>query len=128
MSTKNFSIKTDPMIQCPCCKRGDFTLGMYILLQSIRTDLDRVITVTAGARCWKHQVNIYEDLGLPPVKKSDHLMNDDEECNGADLVVPGMTPKEVYTYLISRPDANLLAIGLYSWGIHLGLRGKPARW
>lgn len=116
------------MIKCPCCNRGDFTKGMYILVQSIRTDLGKPVTITAGARCWKHQVEIYDELNLEPVKNSDHLMDDDDLCEGADIKVTGMTSSELYDYLTKRDDANLLAIGYYSWGCHIGLRGHKARW
>lgn len=125
--TKNFNKDTDKLA-CHCCGEGDLGLGMYVLLQSIRDDLGKPVNVTSGARCWRNHKAIYEDLGLPPTKNSDHLIDDDDLAWGADINVSGMTPKELHTYLLSRSDADILAIGLYSWGCHLGLRGFAARW
>jgi hypothetical protein len=128
MNTKNINPETDKMIPCPCCGRGDFTVGMYVLLQAIRTDLNKPLTIHSGARCWAHQLHIYEELGTPPVKNSDHLIDEAELCNGADISVEGMSTDELYNYLVERSDSTLLAIGKYYWGIHVGLRGYPARW
>jgi hypothetical protein len=128
MRTDNINPETDKMIPCPCCKRGDFTKGMYVLLQSIRSDLNKPLRIHAGARCWAHQLHIYEELGLPPIKDSDHLIDEAELCEGADISVEGMEPGELYTYLANRPDTALLALGKYYWGCHVGLRGYPARW
>lgn len=128
MSTKNFNKDVDKMIACPCCGEGDLSLGMYVLIQSVRSDLGVPVQINSGARCWRHHTKIYEDLNLPPTKKSDHLLDDDLLAWAVDITVPGKTPEELREYLVNRDDAQLLAIGKYSWGCHLGLRGYPARW
>lgn len=128
MQTKNFGAQ-DKMIKCPCCGKGDLSAGMYVVLEDIKRHFNNApVTINSGCRCKAHYAEIYKDLPSNPPKKGDHLMDDDFIAVGADIKVKGQSPQEVYNYLDSCPYSNILALGLYSWGVHVGLRGYKARW
>ncbi len=128
ISTKNFG-KQDKMIPCPCCGVGQLSMGMLLILEDIKRYFNgAVVQLNSGCRCRAHHVSIYKKLGKTPPLTSDHLIDSNLEANGADVVVKGYTPAEVYDYLCTTPYANLLGLGLYKWGVHVGLRGHCARW
>ena len=126
--TKNFG-KQDPLIPCPCCGVGDLATQVYLVLEDVRRHFNgSPVTIGSGCRCESHHADIYMKLNKTPPLTSDHLINEDLESIGADISVKGRRPKDVYNYLASCPYSDLLALGLYEWGVHVGLRGYKARW
>lgn len=128
MKTKHFNPNQDKMIPCPCCGKGDLSAGMYVLLEVIRIHFNAPVTITSGCRCDMHHKAIYKDLGKPAPKGSDHLLDLEGHSNGVDIKVKGYTPREVYDFLSNSTYAEVLALGVYSSWLHVGLRGYPARW
>ena len=128
MQTKHFGSQ-DKMIKCPCCGLGQLSPGLHVVLEDVKRNFGgAAVTINSGARCWNHHVEIYKKLGKPPTLYSDHLMQGLNVSNGADITVEGYTPEAVYAYLSTVAYNNVLALGLYDWGVHLGLRGHKARW
>ena len=127
MQTDNFG-RQDKMISCPCCGKGELSAGMHILLEIIRAHLNAPVTITSGSRCKAHHLAIYKKLGKDAPEYSDHLLDDVFQSSGGDIKVKGHTPMEVYNFLNNTPYAGILALGVYSTWLHVGLRGYPARW
>jgi zinc D-Ala-D-Ala carboxypeptidase len=75
------------------------------------------IEITNGFRCAKHNA----DIGGSP--KSQHLLGQAADCR----------PLRATRYALQRaakrvPHFSQGGVGLYSWGVHLDVRGTPARW
>ena len=130
MQTENFGPQ-DKMIPCPCCGEGELSAGMHVVLEDIKRHFGGApVLINSGARCWAHHAFLYAEMAQVPPAHSDHLVDDFLISNGADIVVVGHTPKEVYDYLDSCAYNDIIAIGLYvSKGfVHVGLRGHKAKW
>ena len=127
METKHFG-KQDKMIPCPCCNKGELSVGTHILLELIRTHFGAPVTITSGSRCMEHHKEIYKKLGKEAPEHSDHLLDERLQSNGVDIKVKGYTPHEVYNFLNNSPFSNVISLGIYSTWLHVGLRGYPARW
>jgi len=127
MNTEHFGTQ-DKMIPCPCCGRGELSPGMHVLLELVRVHFQAPVTINSGCRCRKHHMAIYVELGKEAPDDSDHLLDERLWSHGADIVVKGHTPFEVYNFLNNCPFASVLALGIYDWGIHVGLREGGKRW
>jgi len=126
--TKNFGSQ-DSLIPCPCCGLGQMSMALHIVLEDVKRHFNGVpVSIGSACRCRKHHAEIYKNLNKTPPLTSDHLIDIDLEANGADISVKNRRPKDVYNYLASCPYSDLLALGLYEWGVHVGLRGHKARW
>lgn len=126
--TKNFG-KQDKMIPCPCCGKGQLSAGLHVVLEDIKKHFNGAsVTINSACRCKKHHIEIYKKLNKNPPKNSDHLLDANNESIAADITVSGRTPVQVYEYLEECAYNNIIAIGLYKWGVHVGLRGVRGRW
>lgn len=121
--TENFTPETDPMMSCPCCGKGGLSVALLIVLEDIRRELDKPVTITSGARCVKHNAKV------GGAKNSEHKVTDeDPNSDAADIKVKDVTPTQLYVWLKSRPYANLIALGKYKSWVHVDVRGYGARW
>ncbi|MFA7448826.1 MAG: D-Ala-D-Ala carboxypeptidase family metallohydrolase [Weeksellaceae bacterium] len=88
-------------------------------LQILRNHVGKSITINSGYRSPSHNKKI------GGVANSQHVKG-----NAADIVVSGMTPKEVYLKIIDLQNKKILApggVGLYDTFVHFDIRGYNAR-
>lgn len=89
-------------------------------LEALAARLGRTIRVTSGDRTPEYQEQLRRQ-GHHPAKNSMHLYG-----KAADIVVEGMTPKEVAP--IAR-EVGFKGIGIYEDGhLHVDTRESPATW
>lgn len=89
-------------------------------LQTLRDTLNKSIKINSGYRSPSHNKNIGGKT------KSIHLLG-----LAADIVVSGMTPKEVFKEVEKLQDEGKLPQGglsAYPTFLHIDFRGKKARW
>ncbi len=83
-------------------------------LQAMRTAAGRPITVNSGYRTPEHNGRVGGSPG------SQHLYG-----RAADIVITGLTPERMADMA---DKAGFDGIGIYSWGIHVDVRGSKSRW
>ncbi len=112
--TSNFSRKE---FACKCgCGFDDVSLELVAVLQKLREHYDRPVVINSACRCEEHN----ERVG--GAKGSKH-----KEGIAADIVVRGVSPKEVHKHLIDLyPDQY--GIGRYNTFTHIDVRETKARW
>ena len=102
------------------CKDGSEALFVSTelaqVLQKIRSRFGRPVTINSAYRTAAHNSS---EGGSPT---SQHLYG-----LAADIVVQGVTPKEVARYAETVLGAKG-GIGLYQWGVHIDVRSKRSRW
>ncbi len=89
-------------------------------LQVLRDEINRPIIIISGYRSPKYNRKI------KGARKSQHML-----AKAADIVVRGMSPKEVkevITSLIRDGKMHPGGIGLYTTFTHYDVRGRNARW
>lgn len=103
--------------QCSCgCGFDTVDAELITVLEAVRNFWGVKVKINSGARCAKHNAN---EGGSPTSK---HLIG-----QAADIVVEGILPQKVYTYLDNKyPDRY--GIGLYSGWVHIDVRKKKTRW
>ena len=74
--TKNFSRIE---FACPCCGNTDVDVDLVTLLQEVRDEVGRSVTINSAVRCEKHNA----DVG--GVSNSSHVANEEKDCQGVDL-------------------------------------------
>lgn len=85
------------------------------------------IKINSGFRTWRHHVEIYQRLGKPAPRNSQHLLG-----KAADIVLLGLEQStgprwvEVFDYVWGNKWSG--GLGLYNWGVHLDIRPDKARW
>ena len=122
--TKNFHPKSDKMMLCPCCGKGNPSVAILILLEVIRAHFGVPVTINSMCRC-----TVYNRKAGSKTNLSRHVCDDyDWEPDAADIVVSGVNPREVHLFLCNLPFANLLGIGNYETFTHVDTRGLKARW
>lgn len=105
---------------CRCC--GEVTVSAVLMaaLQQLRDLAGRPISILSGYRCPDHNRKV------GGTRFSQHLLG-----TAADLVIPGLTPREVYDLAVQVPAFRDGGIGLYpkEMFIHLDVRPTgPKRW
>jgi len=98
------------------CEQVGPTPELLAILQEMRDDLGRPITIISGHRCPAHNANVG---GVP---SSQHLKG-----NAGDLRVKGMTPNEVQEYCLAKYQGRY-GIGRYNTFTHIDARPGPHRW
>ena len=122
-NTKHFSISTDPMIQCPCCKQGRLSIPTLIVLEDVREHFRQPVTILSGARCEQHNIDVDGS------EYSQHIFDPlTYIANAADITVRDTDPRDVHRFLANVPYANLLGVGRYKTFTHVDPRGFRARW
>lgn len=85
------------------------------VLETMRELCGKPLVLSCGYRCPEHN----RDVG--GVSNSQHIYG-----RAADVQVPdGMTVYELYDIA---EQAGADGIGIYPWGVHVDVRGYPARW
>lgn len=121
--TKHFHPNSDKKLVCSCCGKGQLAIATFIILEDVREYFGKPITILSACRCEKH------NTAEGGAEDSRHLYEPYErDPDAADIVVEGVSPREVYDYLTSRPYANLLGLGSYNTFTHVDSRGYRARW
>ena len=88
---------------------------LVALLERMRKACGKPLVLSCGYRCPRHNA----DVGGVP--NSQHVYG-----TAADVQTPkGMTPFELFAIA---DDCGADGIGLYSWGVHVDVRGEKARW
>jgi hypothetical protein len=96
---------------------AEIDLDMVRIADSIRSRLDRPVTVNSGLRCRQHNANV------GGASASQHMYG-----KAADLGCPtGITPQEMYN-IAEEIMGDTGGLGLYGWGIHIDSRSTKARW
>lgn len=116
--TANFSRKE---FACKCgCGFDSVNPALVAGLQALRDLVGRPITVTSGCRCPKH--NASPKVG--GAKNSQHLLG-----NAADIVISGMTPRQMAAQAEQVAQFQTGAIITYTRNgfIHVDVRGKRYR-
>ena len=99
--------------KCGCCKTV-FDAGLIRKLDALREDLERPVVINSGYRCARHN----RAVGGSP--NSQHLLG-----KAADIRCTGVAPEELARYAEKH---GFDGIGLYTWGVHVDVRGYKARW
>ncbi len=89
-------------------------------LQVLRDELNRPIIIISGYRSPEYNKKI------KGAKKSQHMI-----AKAADIIVKGMSPREVKSVIISLIKEGRMhsgGIGLYTTFTHYDVRGRNARW
>ena len=122
--TKNFTISE---FQCKCgnCKMtADVKNNVVKLaeqLQILRNKVGKSIRINSGYRCANYNDNIVKGA-----KYSQHKTG-----KAADIVIDGITPKEVHKLVCEMVELKELyfgGIGKYENFTHLDIRENSARW
>ena len=122
--TKNFSISE---FECNCgnCKMtADVKNNVFKLaeqLQILRDKVKKPIKINSGFRCVSYNDNV-----IKGAKRSQHKLG-----KAADIVVIGMTPKELQELvceMVECDELNFGGIGKYNTFTHLDIRDKKSRW
>ncbi len=112
--SKNFK---STEFDCKCkglCKETTVDEKLVDILQKIRDNFQKPVTINSGYRCSAHNKNV------GGASSSRHLTG-----SAADIVVRDTAPIEVARYAES---IGVLGIGLYDWGCHIDTRTSKSFW
>ena len=103
---------------CHCgCGGCKIDPKLIVLLEKIRSLLNRPITILSGYRCEAHNKKVNGK------QHSKHMLG-----QAADIVVAQMTPNEVHTFLTHHMDKEIGGMGKYNDFTHVDVREGHARW
>ena len=103
--------------QCSCgCGQDVVDAELINVLEDIRTAFNKPIIINSGNRCEEYNKSIGGSLN------SQHLVS-----KAVDIVVNGVAPAAVYTYL-SYQYPNKYGLGSYTTFTHIDVRNGEARW
>lgn len=113
-------------MECHCgkCLKTIFDANLIRKLDALREDLGRPVVINSGYRCKKHN----DAVGGSPT--SQHLLGKAadikvDKCKINGKMLRKMTAAELLPYAEKH---GFDGIGLYSWGLHVDVRGYKARW
>jgi uncharacterized protein YcbK (DUF882 family) len=102
--------------KCNLCEFDCVDKELLEVLDEVRENFDRAITITSGNRCISHNHSV------GGATKSKHLYG-----IACDFKVDGVSSDEVYEYLDNKyPDKY--GIGRYDGRTHIDVREDKARW
>lgn len=102
---------------CKCCGQCDILADLWQACEWIRMKFAAPVNVHSAYRCERHN----RSVGGKPA--SDHLMG-----FAADISIEGHTPEELRLAATNLPTL-VKRIGVYPWGIHIGVRDRgPGAW
>ncbi len=113
---------------CKCCGKFIPCPELVEKLEKFRTLCgNKPMCLSNGTRCEKHNKKVggaqktYKKDGSLKDKGSQHLYG-----TAADVqLIPGLTVDQMAKLA---EQAGFDGIGKYNWGVHVDVRGKPARW
>jgi len=103
--------------RCKHCNNLIVKPDLVSSLQELRDIVQRPIIITSGYRCKKHPESIRNPNSY--------------HCKGmaADIIIEGLTVKEMYEYTLKIQRFKFGGIGLYDTGIiHVDIRPTLSRW
>jgi len=117
IQTKNFKPSTDKKLLCTCgnpkCDKRSVNQGILNMVQLVRDDAMRGLTVTSGGRCPNHPKELCR------ITPADH-----QNCVAVDIAVSGGLERGQLVKLGLKHGFN--AIGVAKAFVHLGFReGSP---
>ena len=121
IQTKNFKPSIDKKLLCTCghidCDKRSVNQLVLDMVQLVRDDIGRGLTVTSGGRCSNHPDELCR------VTPADH-----QNCIAVDIAVSGGLQRWEVIKLALKHGFN--AIGIAKTFIHLGYRdgGTPVIW
>lgn len=113
--SKDFS-RSEFKCKCGLCDYDTVDSELVDVLQDVRDHFGKPITITSGNRCVDHNKKVGGALN------SYHVRG-----RAADIVVHGVLPREVFTYLDSKYP-NMYGLGNYSNFTHVDTRTGLGRW
>ena len=115
--------------QCQCgCGKITVTRTLIASLETLRSLIGKPIHISSGSRCWSHNK---AEGGSP---KSQHLCQSERgtwlPTRAADIYVHGMTPEEIYPYVLRVEEFFCGGIGVYDEQnfVHVDVRDGKSRW
>lgn len=120
-TTQHFG-EGDSILRCPCCRKGNPSVALLLVLEDIRREFNAPVNITSGGRCTSHNHKV------GGAKRSEHLMDDSDEFDAVDFTVTGVNARAVQRYLITCPYNSLIGVGRYKDRTHVDTRGYAARW
>ena len=103
---------------CKHCGRIRINIKLVNALQKLRDNVNKPIKINSAYRCLDHNRSIGSD------DTSQHIKG-----NAADIVIKGLTPKEVAKIAETIPVFKDGGIGIYKTFTHVDVRSNgPARW
>ena len=117
IQTKNFKPSTDKKLLCTCgnskCDKRSVNQGVLNMVQLVRDEAMRGLTVTSGGRCPNHPKELCR------ITPADH-----QNCIAVDIAVSGGLERGQLVKLGLKHGFN--AIGVANSFVHLGFReGEP---
>ena len=112
--SKNFSTREFDCHGTGCCDKTYIDTDLVGILQQIRANFGKAVTINSGYRCVTH------NKAVGGATKSKHMSG-----TAADIAVSGIKPEEVAKYAES---IGVKGIGLYSWGCHIDTRDVKSFW
>ena len=116
---KNFS-KSEFKCKCGCGVYKEMDPSLLDGLQLLSDNTKRKITINSGYRCKKH-----------PIEAKKKTPGEHEKARAADIVIEGLTPKQMLIEVLKIPQFASGGIGIYVPNkniIHVDTRGQKARW
>lgn len=102
--------------ECPCCGKNEIKEELVRMLDRAREIAGVPFVINSGFRCWRHHVEIYKNLGLPPLKDSPHLKG-----WAADIRISGEDSNLRYVILNGLIKAGFKRIGIGKSLIHVDI-------
>jgi len=103
--------------ECNCgCGFDVVDAELIIVLEDIRMEFDRPITISGPNRCVIYNAKVHGS------RNSMHTYG-----KAADIIIDGVDPKEIYAY-VDNKYKHQYGLGLYSNRIHIDVRKAKARW
>ena len=103
--------------ECQCgCGFDEIDLELIEVLEDMREHFGVSVRINSGCRCVKH------NKAVGGTKNSQHVKG-----TAADIVVLGVSPSEVHTYLADQYP-NAYGLGRYNTFTHIDVRPRKARW
>lgn len=113
IKTKNFNPRTDPKLLCTCghvdCDQRSVNQDLLSMVQFIRDEVKRPLTITSGGRCPNH-----------PDEKNRTTPADHQKGQGIDIYVSGGVERSQIIWWAMLGGFN--AIGVAKTFVHIGLR------
>ena len=114
MDSKNFK---ESEFSCKCCGHYVPNVALMIILEDVREQFGKPVSINSGTRCKKHNKSV------GGADNSLHVTG-----HAADIVVKGIMPSAVSEYLSRTSYSHLIGLGSYNSFTHVDTRGYKAGW
>ena len=112
--SKNF---TRSEFSCKCgCGFDTVDIGLLAILETIRAQFGRAVSIRSGCRCLTHNAEV-----------DGRLLSQHVRARAADFIVSGVPADQVQDF-IDQAWPNSLGMGRYALWTHVDSRNTKARW